>query len=76
MRYQIVDDSFRTDEDQELNEELLAGRTAFIPGADNNRINVLYSRFKSKHQRTLRRRQYTVNGQDGFVIWLDPETNT
>jgi len=32
-----------------LNDELPGGRTAFIPGADNNRINVLYSRFKSKH---------------------------
>lgn len=72
MRFEIVDDALRTDEDEELNEALFSGRTVFLPGADNNRINTLYSRLK-KRGRFLRRRAHAKGGQDGFIIWLDPE---
>ena len=47
----------------------LMGYVAVVAGAVVARV---YSRFKSKNQRTLRRRQYNKDGQDGFVIWLDP----
>lgn len=70
-RYQVVDDSFRTDEDADLTAELLSGKTVFIPDATNSSMNVLYSRFVSKHQRKLRRRTSEISGKQGMVAWLD-----
>ncbi len=70
-KYQVVDDSFRTDEDAQLTEDLLSGKTVFIPDADNKSMNVLYGRFMTKHQRKLRRRTSTLSGKSGMVVWLD-----
>jgi hypothetical protein len=70
-KYEIVDDSFRADEDAELMAELLSGKTVFIPEATNSSINVLYSRFLTKHQRRLRRRATAISGKHGMVAWLD-----
>ena len=70
-KYQVIDDSFRTDEDPELTKDLLAGKTVFVPGASNNEMNVLYGRFATRYQRKLRRRSDEINGKKGMVVWLD-----
>ena len=49
----------------------VAGKTVFVPEATNSAMNVLYSRFMTKHRRKLRRRTSEVGGKHGFVVWLD-----
>lgn len=71
MKYVVVDDSFRTDEDAQMTRDLLDGKTVFVPDATNTHISGLYSRFVTKHGRKLRRRQTEVNGKPGFVVWLE-----
>ncbi len=73
-KFQVVDDRYRdeADEMQDLADELLAGRTVFLPGVGNDYVTTLYARFASRYQRKLRRRARTVEGTDGFVVWLDP----
>jgi hypothetical protein len=73
-RFQVVDDRYRDepDEMQELADELLTGRTVFLPGVGNDYVTTLYARFASRYNRRLRRRARTVEGADGFVVWLDP----
>jgi hypothetical protein len=75
-RFQVVDDRLRDepDEMQELADELLAGRTVFLPGVKNDYVTTLYARFGSRYGRRLRRRSRTVEGTEGFVVWLDPTT--
>jgi hypothetical protein len=74
QKFHVVDDRYRDepDEMQELADELLAGRTVFLPGVGNDYVTTLYARFASRYNRRLRRRARTVEGTDGFVVWLDP----
>jgi hypothetical protein len=73
MRYQVVDDNLRGSEGEELIRDLLAGKTVHMQGITNNELSTYYSRLMTKHQRRLRRKQRTVNGKEGYVVWLDPE---
>jgi hypothetical protein len=72
-KFQIVEDRYRDepDEMQELADPLLEGRTVFLPGVENTYITKLYARFQSRYSRSLRRRARTVDGKDGFVVWLE-----
>jgi hypothetical protein len=72
--FQVVDDRYRDEpnEMQELADALTRGDTLFLPGATNSFVTTLYARFASIYGRKLRRRARTVEGTDGFVVWLDP----
>lgn len=73
-KFRIVDDRYRDEPDEmrELADQLLAGRTVFLPGVGNDYVTTLYARFASRYKRKLRRRARTVDGVDGFVVWLEP----
>ena len=73
-QFQVVDDRYRDEPDEapELFQELLAGRTVFLPGVENSTVTTMYSRLMARYSRRLRRRSRSVDGVDGFVVWLDP----
>jgi len=77
-KFRVVEDRYRDEPDdmQELADELLADRTVFLPGATNSYITTLYARFSTRYRRGLRRRARTVDGTPGFVVWLDPLSET
>lgn len=76
MRYQVVDDNLREDEADELIRDLLAGRTVHVQGITNNELSTYYSRLMTRHQRRMRRKQKTLNGKEGYLVWIDPEPVT
>lgn len=74
MQFRVVDDRYR-DEPADVTavtQALLEDRTLFLPEAKNSFVSTLYSRIFKKYRRRLRRRQDTVDGTPGFVVWLDP----
>ena len=71
MRYQVVDDSLRQDESEELLRELAEGRTVHVTGVTNADLSAYYSRALAKFGKKLRRKMHTHSGKDGYLVWLE-----
>ena len=66
-----MDDTLRTDEAEELLEDLAAGKTVHVTGVTNADLSSYYSRAVAKYGKRLRRKQHTLNGKDGYLVWLE-----
>jgi hypothetical protein len=73
MRYQVVDDNLRQDESEKLIEDLGEGKTVHVTGVTNSDLSAYYSRALAKFSRKLRRKMHTLNGKEGYLVWLEEE---
>ncbi len=71
MRYQVVNDDLRADEAETLIDELGAGKTVHVTGVTNADLSSYYSRALAKYGKRLRRKMHTLNGKDGYLVWLE-----
>lgn len=71
MRYQVVSEDLRSDVTNELMEELAAGKTVHVTGVTNSDLSAYYGRALAKYGKRLRRKQHTLNGNAGYLVWLE-----
>ena len=71
----VLDDSLRNGRQQsdETTKLLLEGKTVHVRNITNSQFSGWYGRYRTKHQRLLRRRLFGQNPEEGYIVWLEPE---